>query len=257
MSVYTSGMHHRSFVWQISMLLFILGVLLAAAVVTSQNISKRATGTSSPGFIYGFDKTVSDKAEKYELEIVKLRETNKKLEDILSKGNDASKTLNSELQDAKKVAGLSELVGGGVIVTLSDSKKTPRPYEDPQVYLIHQQDILEVINELRSSGAEAIAVNGQRIVSSSAVRCVGPVAQINDVKKSSPFVITAIGDAVTLHDALNLANGVLENIRRLDPMMAVSEKQSTVKIPAFTGTTQMKYAKIPKIAPTEPVKENK
>ncbi len=243
MSVYTAGMHHRSFFWQISALLFILGVLLAAAVATSQHLSPRAGIRNSAGFNFSSERASADKVEKYELDLTKLRDTNKKLEDILAKGTDVTRTLNSELQDAKKVAGLAELSGPGVIVTLTDSKKVPRPMEDPQFYLIHQQDILEVINELRSSGAEAISVNGQRIVSSSAIRCVGSVAQINDVKKSSPFVITAIGEAVTLHDSLNIANGVLDNIRRLDPTMATSEKQLLVKVPAFKGTTSMKYAK--------------
>ncbi len=247
MSVYSSGMHHRSFVWQISSLLFILGIILAAAAVTSQHIARGGVNFSRPGFNFGADeKTTADKAEKVELEIKKLRETNKKLEDLLSKGNDASKMLNSELQEEKRVSGLTELAGPGIIVTLQDSKKMPPLGNELQYNLIHQQDILEVINELKSAGAEAISINGQRVVYSTAVRCVGPVAQINDSKKTSPFVITAIGDSETLLGAMNLANGVLDNIRRYDPYMAGVEKQATVKVPAFSGSIQMKYAQTPK-----------
>ena len=104
----------------------------------------------------------------------------------------------------------------------------------------------QVVNELKSAGAEAISINGQRVVYSTAVRCVGPVAQINDSKKSSPFVITAIGDSETLLSAMNLANGVLDNIRKYDPFMAGAEKQASVKVPAFSGSIQMKYAQTPK-----------
>src|SRR5437764_13741691 len=112
-------------------------------------------------------------------EIKTLREEKKKLEDIIAKGNDGKEALNSALQEARAYAGLTEVTGPGVVVTLQDSKKQPMIAVGPENYLIHDRDINEVINELRSAGAEAIAVGTQRVVNSTAARCLGPVGMVN------------------------------------------------------------------------------
>jgi uncharacterized protein YlxW (UPF0749 family) len=114
---------------------------------------------------------------------------------------------------------------------------------NPEQSLIHDLDINSVINELRSAGAEAIAVGSQRVVNSTAIRCVGPVAMINEVKEGAPFVIRAIGDPDTMLSALNITNGVLDNIRRYDSQMARAEKSEMMHLPPYTGNTQMRHAK--------------
>ena len=70
-------------------------------------------------------------------------------------------------------AGLTALTGPGVIVRLDDSSVKAKKGEDPNLYLIHDDDLLKVINELRAAGAEAISVNGQRLTGTSEIRCAG------------------------------------------------------------------------------------
>lgn len=246
MSVFSAAMRHRSFHRQINILCFVLGGLLAAAVYTSDRIAHAGVSSSRVGFVYGNQYVASvtaDKVVKDSQEIKKLREDNKKLEDIIAKGNDGKEALNTSLQEARLYAGLIEVSGPGVTVTLQDSKKQPMLGVNPEQYLIHDRDINEVINELRSAGAEAIAVGSQRVVNSTAIRCVGPVAMVNEVKEGAPFIIRAIGDPDTMLSALNISNGVLDSIRRYDPMMARAEKSDTLRLPAFVGNTQMKHAR--------------
>jgi uncharacterized protein YlxW (UPF0749 family) len=245
MSVFSAAMRHRSFYWQINILCCVLGVLLAAAVYSSNKIAHAGAGVPIRfGFDYGGyeAKATADKVEKDSQEIKKLREDKKHLEDIIAKGNDGKETLNSSLQEARTYAGLTEVTGPGVVVTLQDSKKQPMLAVNPEQYLIHDRDINEVINELRSSGAEAIAVGNQRVVATSAIRCVGPVVMVNEVKEGVPVVIRAIGDPNTILTALNITNGVLDSIRRYDPLMARAEKADALRLPAFAGGTQLKYA---------------
>jgi uncharacterized protein YlxW (UPF0749 family) len=244
MSVFATAIRHRSFYWQINILCGVLGIILAAAVYSSNKIARAGVSAVRPGFDYGYVAQVTaDKVEKDSQEIKKLRDDKKHLEDIIAKGNDGKEALNSALQEARVYAGLTEVTGPGVTVTLQDSKKQPMLGVDPQQYLIHDRDINEVINELRSAGAEAIAVGSQRVVNSTAIRCVGPVAMVNEVKEGAPFVIRAIGDPDTMLSALNITNGVLDSIRRWDPTMARADKLDNMRLPAFAGNTQMKHAR--------------
>lgn len=248
MSLFSAGIHHRSFHSQISVFCFVLGLILAAAAFTSNKIAHDPVRRVRVGFDWGEGDRTNKKVQEDTEEIKKLREDNKKLESIIAKGNDGKEALNNALQEARTYAGLSELSGPGVVVTLQDSKKPPMLGVDRENYLIHDRDINEVINELRSAGAEAIAVGSQRVVNSTAVRCVGPVAMVNDVKEGAPFVIRAIGDPDTMLSALNITNGVLDGVRRYDPLMAHAEKADSLRLPAFSGGTQMRSAR--------PVKSN-
>src|SRR5690242_3529880 len=124
MSVFSAAISHRSFYWQISILCFVLGVLLAAAVYTSDKIARAGVNVVRTGFDYGYmAKATTDKVEKDSQEIKKLREDKKELEGIIAKGDDGKKALNSSLQEARTYAGLTEVTGPGVVVTLQDSHK--------------------------------------------------------------------------------------------------------------------------------------
>ena len=135
-------------------------------------------------------------------------------------------------------------------MTLIDSKKQPMLGQDPQANLIHDSDINTVVNELRSAGAEAITVNGQRVVGSTSIRCAGPIVIINDAKQTTPFLIQAIGAPDTLMNALNIPNGVLDGIRRYEVNMVRIEKQSAIHMPAYTGSTKFSYVHTEKAPPS-------
>jgi uncharacterized protein YlxW (UPF0749 family) len=247
MSVFASGMNHRSFYWQITVLCFVLGLMVAAAWHTATQISRAGDGPSRVGFVYNAEivsKDAAHKAAEYEDEIKRLRKENQDRDNELATRNGNAKLLNEELKQMTMFAGLTELIGPGVKITLSDSAKhSAQPGDQLSLYnLIHDVDIAQVVNELKASGAEAISINGQRIISTSTIRCVGPVVQINGVPASAPYVVQAIGDPEAMFGGVNLQNGVLDQIRRLDPNMVRVEKKSELHLPAFAGSTRMRFA---------------
>ncbi|MBC8016561.1 MAG: DUF881 domain-containing protein [Sporomusaceae bacterium] len=139
-------------------------------------------------------------------------------------------------------AGLVPLQGTGIIITVDDTKPTaPSGIKNPNLYLIKDEDILKILNELRVAGAEAIAINNQRLIASSEVRTAGSFISINNRNFAAPFEIKAIGDPVALENALKIRGGVIETIQFWG-IQAVVKQSTTVDIPAFKGTFRFQYA---------------
>ena len=90
-----------------------------------------------------------------------------------AKSSDYSKLLAKQLERAEIMAGLTAVEGSGIIVTLRDSTTQSTNTTDPNLYVVHDTDILWIINELRDAGAEAIQLNGERIISTTEIRCAG------------------------------------------------------------------------------------
>jgi uncharacterized protein YlxW (UPF0749 family) len=248
MSVFATGMNHRSYYWQITVLCFVLGLMVAAAWHTATQVSRAGDGPTRVGFVYNMEvasKDAAHQAAEFEDEIKRLRKQAQDRDNELATRNGNAKALNDELKEMRMFAGLTEVVGPGVEITLSDSAKhSAQPGNELSLYnLIHDVDIAQVVNELKASGAEAISINGQRIISTSTIRCVGPVVQINGVPSSAPYAIHAIGDPEAMFGGVNLQNGVLDQIRRLDPNMVRVEKKAELHLPAFAGNTRMRYAR--------------
>ena len=147
-----------------------------------------------------------------------------------------SKILSEQLARAEVLAGMVDVKGEGVTVTLNDmeNRKGEGEILNANATLIHDEDIRKVINELFAAGAEVVAVNDSRIVSTSAVRCVGPSILINDTKMTPPYVIKAIGKADQLETALNLNGGVVDNLRIWGFKIEI-QKHKELVIPKYSG----------------------
>jgi uncharacterized protein YlxW (UPF0749 family) len=111
--------------------------------------------------------------------------------------------LVEDLKKLRMVVGNVKVKGEGVKVTLNDSSYVPEG-QNPNDYIVHEEHIRSVIDELLVSGAEAVAVNGQRISHDTFISCIGPVVSVDGNQYPAPFVITAIGDPSTLEKSLNL-----------------------------------------------------
>ena len=128
------------------------------------------------------------------------------------------------------------------VVTIDDSKIQSKAGENQNLYIIHDDDLLKVINELRAAGAEAISVNGQRLVATSEIRCAGPTLSVNNVRSAPPYEIRAIGDSTTLENALRMRGGVMETLQVWGIQLEVKASQA-VTVPAYKGAAQFSYAK--------------
>lgn len=139
-----------------------------------------------------------------EQENQQLSADNDKLRQELGKyaeGQNASTLATQQLQEARMNAGLIALNGPGIRITLDDSTRQASG-NDAQNYVIHEEYIRQLVNILWNGGAEAIAVNGQRITSNTEVFCSGAYIQINGTRQMPPYVIEAIGDPKNLQSAL-------------------------------------------------------
>jgi uncharacterized protein YlxW (UPF0749 family) len=246
---------NESWVIPVSLMCLLLGFMVSFAWVG------RNTRGSRNAYLRADQRTRVSESEvdleayhQSEEEVKKLQEEKTKLESALSKRGDDSKVLNDSLQEMKAYACLTDVEGPGVIVTLNDRTQhtgTPVPMgvgENPDS-VIHDRDVLHTVNELFASGAEAISVNNHRIANPISIRCVGTTILINDVKVASPLVIRAIGDPDTLYGAMNMPGGELSEIRVYEPSMVQLERVKKLRVPAYTGTTTLKWAKV--VAPKE------
>ena len=138
-------------------------------------------------------------------------------------------------------AGLTPLTGPGVIVRLDDSTVKAKTGENPNLYLIHDDDLLKVINELRAAGAEAISVNGQRLIGTSEIRCAGPTLSVNNVRSAPPFEVRAIGDVDSLEQALKMRGGVAETLKVWGIQLEI-QQAADVYIPPYKGNLHYTYA---------------
>lgn len=107
-----------------------------------------------------------------------------------------------EVNYYKLISGETDVHGEGVVVFIDDGTRALYEGEDPNSVLVHDMDILTIINELNRSGAEVLAVNGQRITNDTSISCSGYTIRINDQFFARPFEIKAIGDSKRMVAAL-------------------------------------------------------
>ncbi len=143
--------------------------------------------------------------------------------------------LKAELEKALTAAGLTDVNGPGIVITLADSTEPVKQGESNDPYIVHDSDLRSVITELWAAGAEAISINGERLVANSAVRCVGSTIMINNKRCASPFVINAVGNAGSLESALNMRGGVLDVLKLYKISVDVT-KQEEIKVDKYSGS---------------------
>lgn len=217
---------------------FFLSLLLVAQLKSVSNTEEVIQGKRENELadtLVNLQSKYDDLKEKYDesQEIVKEYKTNSATNDTLIK------SMNDTIENLSIRAGSTDLIGEGVIITLTDGDKATLTNSNP---LVHDSDILTVVNELQAAGAEAISVNNQRIISTSSIRCVGPVIQVNYQKVASPFTIKAIGNSQYLESAMNIKNGIVDTLKEYGINITV-ERVNEVKILKYDGTFNTKYAK--------------
>lgn len=108
--------------------------------------------------------------------------------------------------------------------------------------LVHDTDLIGVVNELQNAGAEAISVNDQRIILNSAISCGGNIITVNGEKIGVPFIIKAIGLPEQLAGALERAEGYIDMLEDAGVRTSV-EKTNNLTIPKYSGVINYKYLK--------------
>ncbi|MBU3190543.1 DUF881 domain-containing protein [Clostridium bowmanii] len=146
--------------------------------------------------------------------------------------------IQKEVSDNNIIIGKSDVQGSGVKITLDDGNTNIDEFSSRQ--LIHDADIAEVINDLRNAGAEAIAVNGERIIYNNYALCFGAPIKLNGVKIIPPFNISAIGNEDVLYNYLTLEATHIKELKVRQVKISIV-KADDVQILAYTGDFKYKY----------------
>ena len=150
--------------------------------------------------------------------------------------------INNEVAGTGLAAGVDAIAGPGLRVTLDDSDRKQSPTGNVNDLVFHSQDVQAVVNALWRAGAEAVAINGQRLVSTSAVLCVGNTLLLNGTVHSPPYVVTAIGAVGERFDADRLVRRLHDDADAFGLRFSVSS-ESDLRVPAFDGAVAPRYAK--------------
>jgi len=202
--------HDRRLSWHVfvPVTALLAGLLFATSAATAQGSDLRAGRRTQ------LTELITDQARevaKQEAAAARLRAAVAQAQERTAARNGAVAAEQSRADAVGSDAGLTALRGPGLTVSLDDA---PRPSSDapmvanPDDLVVHQQDVQAVVNALWAGGAEAMTLMGQRLISTSAVRCVGNTVILQGRVYSPPFVVQAVGDTASLRTALDEEPGV-------------------------------------------------
>lgn len=170
----------------------------------------------------------------------RLKDTDAKIKEYKEKielNGETSELLDEELEQTNILVGKTDVIGDGVVITLSDNEEKE----------ISSSDLLELINELKLAGAEAISINDKRIINMTEIVDVGTI-MINEERVVSPYIVKAIGNQKYLSSALSLkTSGYIDKYQNNGKTVKMSLEKN-IKILAYNencekGPMEFKYAK--------------
>jgi uncharacterized protein YlxW (UPF0749 family) len=253
-----SAPRHQAWIWQVTGLCVVLGVLLGFALRTQWHYRQAQLPGTRFSTLAPYYLSVKQANERLQKEIIDLRQQLGQLENRLSSQSGSAAVLNKSLQERKMFAGLTPVKGPGLEILLRDSPKDLSKLKlTPGIDLnelqnetrIHDQDINALVSELKAAGAEAIAISGadktqlQRVTAQTTARCAGPGVKVNDAVFGAPYTILAIGNPKDLESQLRLQDGVLDSsgLQLLDMIRIAHRTEMT--IPAYSGSIPFRYAR--------------
>lgn len=175
---------------------------------------------------------------------IRLKEEELLVLESISKGDEnIIDLLSSDLRYNKVRSGYTSVEGPGIEITMYDNPNEEIMGFDINDDVIHDVDVLNILNDLKVSGAEAISINGQRVLSSSEIKCAGPVLRINDVRIGTPFVIRAIGDPKVLMASVNAPGTYGDTLKSVYYIGFEPVIKDKLFIPGYKGRFSFSYAK--------------
>lgn len=218
----------------------ILGVMLASQFKNVQKVGGSVSIQRMQELTTKVDKLSIDN-EGLRNQIIQSENKIRDFESASQNSGLITESMMKDLQEAKIEAGLSDVEGPGVVITLKNLESVDQSSSKPIVQQVIDEDLLKIINEMNASGAEAISINDERLIASSEIRNAGDYININTNSYSVPFVINVIGKPETLLAGLHLNGGVLDILSAYYDIKAVSQKN--IIIHKYKGVFQLKYAK--------------
>ena len=229
----------------LGILAIVIGLIISVLINTTQGMEAEQGGLVPVSQIRAQETELTKlRNENSQLtqELIALEELLMQLQEDKAEEDDSLQKILADQEKYKLAAGVVEVKGPGVIITLED------PATDEEIggnysELIYRYDlILELVNRLREAGAEAVSINGHRIVNTTEISLAGDNVNINGTPTSPPYTVKAIGKPDTLESAITIRFGILEQMGSFGIRTDLI-KQDELVIPRYSGIITFRYAK--------------
>ncbi|WP_260430769.1 DUF881 domain-containing protein [Nocardioides sp. LS1] len=203
-----------------------------------------------PGRYTDLASLVQGESDQYDALKQRVAQLNDDVQRLTNSVNDSDvRRFQRKIEKLKDPAGLVAHTGPGVTVTLADAPADVQNGSDvdPNRLVVHQQDIQAVVNAMWVGGATAVTINGQRVVSTTGIKCEGNAVQLQGVPYSQPYVISAVGDQGSILSAID-RDDYLGYYRddAANPLIQVGwdvQTEDSLTAPAYDGLLDLNYAK--------------
>ncbi len=235
----------QSLLWRLLVpaVFLMAGALFVTSAISSDGTDLRAGRYGDLGSVVRQQK---EEADKLRAEVNSLQAEVDRLSTALSDTDvDRAQRAVSELRSP---AGLEAVRGPGLTITLDDAPDEELAVVTPDdlgSLVVHQQDIQAVANAMWAGGAEAMTIQGQRVISTTGIKCVGNTVVLHGIPYSPPYVITAVGDPAAMLEKVNESPYIeiyLQYVQRYRLGWSV-EPHSDVLLPGYEGSLELEYAR--------------
>lgn len=225
-------------------LALIMGLIVSIQLNTSESSDRGGLATYIQ--VEALEKQLKDVRNEKDLILAEYMELEKRLKEIEEQSISEDAILKAAMADLEKykmATGIVDMKGPGVIITIDDPLPTEEnPGDGYSTIMLRYELLLSLVNKLKESGAEAVSINGQRIIARTEISLAGNNVNINAVPTAPPYIVKAIGDPETLDGALNIRFGIIEDMRSFDLQVSLI-KQEEIEISRYNGVIRYIYAK--------------
>lgn len=220
----------------ITIICIIIGIMIALQTKSIRSLGGLVTTQRADAMLIEINEMEKEN-EKLTQKINELENSVSIFENQAADNNEVVEKILQDTNMAKAQAGYTDVVGPGVLIALDYTDD-----DDFDPFTFNSELLLLLVNELNASGAEAISINGERIVNTSEIRLAGNHININGKKNAYPFVFKVIGDSKTLSSALNIRGGIFD-LLELNYIDVTLEESNNITVPKYNGTLNFIHAK--------------
>lgn len=229
----------------VGLLALFIGLVISIQITTTQGSYQG--GLISIAQVKVYETQLRQVRAEKDLIIAELTELEERLNQIEKEKADEDfflKGILSDLEKYKMAAGVVDVAGPGVVVTIEDPLP-PDGFADSymdSLIMYNYEFLLSLVNKMKDAGAEAISINGQRITATTEISLAGDNVNINTVPTAPPYIVKAIGNPETLESTLTIRFGVIEQMKNYGLRITIEQK-AKLEIPRYSGIVKFRYAK--------------
>jgi uncharacterized protein YlxW (UPF0749 family) len=221
----------------------LFGLLVSVQWRTQQERSELTVRYNAP--LLDAAKSLQNEQDSLKAQLADLRAQLDVIQRGAASQSTTSRDLQARIEELRSAAGLTERTGDGVLITLDDARTAGTAAQQSNVdkSICHSTDLTDIVNAAWRGGAEAIAINEERIVGSSSVYCVGSTIMVNGTLMSPPFSVVVIGPQNQLLAAYDDPNE-LRDIKQRRDVYGLGfrvARQAGLKVPPYGGALNVRY----------------